>query len=246
MDLPILTFDVDWAPDFVIDFVAERLIASQVRSTWFVTHISPAIERLRQYPELFELGIHPNFLPNSTHGTSIDGILSHCMDLVPEATSMRTHGLAWSSQIFARILQDTPIEVDVSIFLPYQNHVTPVLFRYGDQALWRIPYFWEDDIEMYNPVPEWSLAKLTRSIVGLRIFDFHPIHLYLNSADMTAYERLKQRISVLLDTKPDTALDLVNHNIGARNVFEEIVNELAVRGQSYRIKDIVAAWTSIH
>ena len=68
MDSVVLTLDTDWAPDFVIDFVAKQLVAYQVRATWFVTHASPAVERLSQHSDLFELGIHPNFLPGSTHG----------------------------------------------------------------------------------------------------------------------------------------------------------------------------------
>ncbi len=44
----VLTVDVDWAPDFTIDFVAEQLIAHKVQATWFVTHWSPAIARLHR------------------------------------------------------------------------------------------------------------------------------------------------------------------------------------------------------
>src|SRR5207244_3974947 len=77
--------------------VAEQLMASQVRATWFVTHMSPAISRLRRNPELFELGIHPNFLPGSTHGDTPDAVLRHCRALVPDAVSMRTHCLVQST-----------------------------------------------------------------------------------------------------------------------------------------------------
>ena len=58
-----LTFDIDWAPDWMIEEVASILIEHNVKTTWFVTHASPAIDKLRQMPELFELGIHPNRLP---------------------------------------------------------------------------------------------------------------------------------------------------------------------------------------
>ncbi|HEY8645027.1 MAG TPA: hypothetical protein VIL77_04030 [Gaiellaceae bacterium] len=63
-----LTLDVDWCPDSAIDDVAELLIERDVPATWLVTHTSPAIDRLRLRADLFELGIHPNFLPGSTHG----------------------------------------------------------------------------------------------------------------------------------------------------------------------------------
>ena len=46
-------------PDFMIDAVADALRASSVKSTWFVTHPSAAIERLSRRHDLFELGIHP-------------------------------------------------------------------------------------------------------------------------------------------------------------------------------------------
>ena len=47
-----LTLDVDWAPDFMIDFAAEILVEHGVRATWFVTHDSPALTRLRAQPIL--------------------------------------------------------------------------------------------------------------------------------------------------------------------------------------------------
>ena len=88
-----ITLDIDWAPDHVIDRIAAQLIDARVRATWFVTHQSPAIDRLRARPDLFELGIHPNFLNQSTHGETPAEVLAHCMALVPDARSMRTHSL---------------------------------------------------------------------------------------------------------------------------------------------------------
>ena len=89
----ILTFDIDWAPDWMIEQIAQVLIEKSVKSTWFVTHQSKAIEKLRQYDDLFELGIHPNLLNGSTHGKTEDDVLTHLKQIVPEAVSMRTHGL---------------------------------------------------------------------------------------------------------------------------------------------------------
>jgi peptidoglycan/xylan/chitin deacetylase (PgdA/CDA1 family) len=63
-----VTLDVDWASDAMIDQTARILLEHEVPATWFITHASAAVDRLRDHPELFELGIHPNFLPGSTHG----------------------------------------------------------------------------------------------------------------------------------------------------------------------------------
>src|SRR5262245_52214399 len=115
----VLTLDVDWAPDFIINFVSTILIQNKIRATWFITHNSPSIEKLRAYPDLFELGIHPNFLRGSTHGTTEVDVLMHCMKLVPGATSLRTHGLFQSTGLLAQVVELTSINTDCSLFLPH-------------------------------------------------------------------------------------------------------------------------------
>lgn len=72
-----LTIDIDWVPDWIIEEVASILIDHNVKATWFVTHASPAVDKLQQMPELFELGMHPNCLPGSTHGDTEDEVQFH-------------------------------------------------------------------------------------------------------------------------------------------------------------------------
>ena len=74
-DAFIITVDIDWAPDFVMDELLETLISAAVKSTWFITHRSPLLEKLREQKSLVELGIHPNFLPQSTQGKSTDEVI---------------------------------------------------------------------------------------------------------------------------------------------------------------------------
>lgn len=50
-DTALLTLDIDWAPDFIIDEVVSILVKNNVKATWFITHNSPAIDRLRLFPE---------------------------------------------------------------------------------------------------------------------------------------------------------------------------------------------------
>ena len=57
-----LTFDIDWASDFVLEYCIDLIESAQVKATFFVTHETPLLERLRENPN-FELGIHPNFNP---------------------------------------------------------------------------------------------------------------------------------------------------------------------------------------
>lgn len=191
--MPVITLDVDWAPDFAIDYAAEMLVRAGVRATWFVTHDSPATRRLRDHPGLFELGIHPNFLPGSTHGANEDEVLRHCMSLVPGARVMRTHGLVQTSNLLLKVVEQTSVRVDASLLLPHGRGLAPVAYHWGSgRHLVRVPYMWEDDFEALRPAPRWDLHALIDEWDGLAVLDFHPIHVYLNSSDMTAYGKVRR------------------------------------------------------
>ncbi len=235
-----LTFDIDWAPDFMIEFAADLLRSRQIRSTWFVTHRSVAIERLRRHPDLFELGIHPNFLPGSTQGKSTAEILDHCMKLVPGAVSMRSHALVQSTPILEEVLTRTPIKADVSLFLPHQPSLAPFDYRWAGRSLLRVPYFWEDDYEMFQKNPR-RHCETFLSGGGLKIFNFHPVHVYLNSADLKPYQSLKRKVPRLSTLTPALAAPFVQKGIGVRTMLLDILDHLSTKKNSIRIKDLLAA-----
>lgn len=238
----LITIDTDWAPDFTIDQAARVLIDHGVRATWFITHSSPAIERLRQHPELFELGIHPNFLPGSSHGQTVDAVLRHCFELVPDATSLRTHALVQSTPLLNQIVMETAVTTDVSLFLSHAPSLCPVEYRWAGRSLLRIPYFWEDDFEMERAEPCWSLGPLLESGPGLKVFDFHPIHIYLNSAEMAPYQALKRRAPRLSEAEVADAEICRQAGSGTQTMFTELVEHLAANRHSLQIRDIAERW----
>jgi hypothetical protein len=226
-----VTLDIDWAPDFVIDHVARALAAREVAATWFVTHASPAVDRLRERPDLFELGIHPNFGAGSTHGATPEDVLAHVLAIVPGARSMRTHGLIQSSALLALVRARTEIAVDASLFLPHAAALAAVDYPLPAGALRRVPFFYEDDAEMLRERPDWDAAGLAREADGLAVFDFHPIHVYLNSADTGAYERLKA--GGFPDVGPAAVDALVGDGPGAGTAFSGLLDALAgARGRT--------------
>jgi hypothetical protein len=233
-----ITVDVDWAPEPAIAWLANHLIERQVRSTWFVTHPSEQIERLRTRPDLFELGIHPNFLPGSTQGDSPAAVLDYCRQLVPEATCVRTHRLVQSTPLLTQIMRLGYIRADVSLFLPATPHLRPVPVSLEGYTLWRIPYLWEDDYEMHSHAPCWDLARHLQIGEGLKVFNFHPVHVYLNSADLAPYEALKQRETPLAKTSAAEMRDHIYSGAGTRNLLEELVAYLAAGPRSYCIRDL--------
>ena len=236
MDDFILTMDLDWAPDFMIDAVAEQLIAANVKATIFVTHDSPAVRRLDEHPELFELGLHPNFLANSTHGDTTESVLQHCIDLVPNATSMRTHALVQSGHILMKVVECTSIEIDLSLLLPEMPNIQIVELPLPKRPLLRLPYYWEDDLEAIRPTSTWHL-ETHKHVTGLKVFDFHPVFIYLNSDTLDSYADMKQ-LGHLADITPEQAQPFVNSGHGVSTMFNELVDYLSGR-ESYRVREIV-------
>lgn len=54
------TFDIDWACDEVLSDTIDIIEAAGVSATFFVTHQTTLLERLRANSAI-ELGVHPNF-----------------------------------------------------------------------------------------------------------------------------------------------------------------------------------------
>ena len=241
-ELVAITIDLDWAPDFAINELANTLIDHQVKATWFITHKSKAIERLYKYPDLFELGIHPNFLPGSTQGETPSKILAHLMELVPGARSMRTHSLVQSTHLLYRVMDETPIENDVSLFLRHCPGLKSHRFYYAKKYLCRLPYFWEDDLEMEAPAPCWEVEPLLALGQGLKIFDFHPMYLYLNCINLDhGYNELKNSNAKLQQVSKEETEAYRRSQPGPQTLLLQLCRRLAVSGGGNLISELAAS-----
>ena len=225
-----ITIDVDWAPDFMILELAAVLRQAAVPATWMITHSSSALDDLRASPELFEIGIHPNFLPGSSHGRDVREVLAHCFDLVPEAVSVRTHGLVQSTEVLAA-LSASPLQVDASLFVPHARDVEPVTYWWRGERLVRVPYVWEDDFEFERPHGTWTPDELLAG-GGLKVFDFHPVHVHLNSSRLSTYAALRARVPHVPECRPADTGDLVEPGPGTGTMFRDLVAAVAGTGRA--------------
>jgi len=234
----VITIDVDWAPDFIIDQVAQLLTSYGVKSTWFVTHESYAIDRLRERPELFELGIHPNFLPGSSHGETPDDVLTKMMEIVPDAVSSRSHAVMHSGRILSGIMKHTNVKIDSTFFLPELEGIQPVIHEMDNGWVMKAPFFWADDYEMGKANPDWNIDRFY-TMNGLKILMFHPIHLFLNSPAIQFYNdfRVKQLNS---NIKMESEFSRYKHEgTGAMNSFLSVLSQLENKEDSIQLKDLI-------
>ena len=228
---PVLTLDLDWAPDFIIENIARRISKKKIKATWFITHNSKAIKILKRNP-LFELGIHPNFNINSTQGKDPDDILKKLKKIVPKAESVRTHGLLQSTGILLKF-KKYEIKNDVSILLFKENLLKPHFSKYLE--IFRFPYFWEDDIEMMENL-DWKNVKWEKKVKGLKIFNFHPIHIYLNSQNMEKYYELREKCNIQ-DLEKKMVDGYINKNLGVGTFFDKFLENLDGK-KTYTISEL--------
>ena len=227
----LITLDIDWAPDFIIKKVDEMLTEKNVKATWFVTHKSAYLKTLSKNRN-YELGIHPNFMSDSTQGNSIEEILSNLKKIVPTARSVRTHGLLQSTRILEKF-HKYDIENDVSLFAPNSNN-PPYYLKFA--KLYRFPYFWEDAVNMMED-KTWSLPESILQEDGLKIFNFHPLHIYFNFHHIEQYENFKAKNGYKFSDK--SAVDeFINKNSnGAQTFFRDLVSALSNQ-ETYTIQEI--------
>ncbi len=186
-----VTFDVDWAPDWTVELCAGMCATAGVPATFFATHRSPVLAALRG-TGLFELGIHPNFLPGSSHGDTHRRVLDTCLEIVPEAVSLRSHSLVQATPIFECIAEHYPqLRVDASLLLYGCGDLRAFEQPFGASArrLVRVPYGWEDDVAAIDATWRWGEEPVARP--GLNVYAFHPIHVALNSSTLAAYRGLR-------------------------------------------------------
>ena len=235
---PVITIDLDWAPDYMIEPMAAALIERGVRATWLVTHASPAVEALRERPDLFELGIHPNFQPGSSHGATPEEVIDHCMSLVPSARCVRTHGLVQSTRLLHALGRREELCVDLSLYLHHCPSTAPCRFAYRGARLLRLPHVWEDDFEMECADASWRLEPILR-LDGLKILDFHPVHVFLNCPTGEAYDACRRLgpVNSIVETE---ARAFKRTGLGPAIMFAEAVDHLADRGGGERIGDLAA------
>ena len=189
----VLTFDIDWAPDWMIDDIAERLVEANVRATWFATHQSAAVTRLLDNPA-FEVGVHPNFLAGSTQGSTPNEVLDTMRGWFGTATVVRTHSLFQSERLLQLMTDTYGFKIDCSIYLPLARGAGPHKVRYssGGAELIRVPHVFQDNMFMIAG-HRWSAEPAWLRSAGLKILNFHPVHAWLNSDNVAVYEALKCR-----------------------------------------------------
>lgn len=213
-----LTFDLDWAHDQVLEDTIEQVEKANVPATWYVTHQTPMLSRLRDNPN-FELGVHPNFnflLQGDTqNGRTAAEVVERLMDIVPEATSVRSHSL-FQSERLADIFAEKGLRTISNFYVPHANGRATAPWPLWDGIV-AIPHSWQDNVSM----------RLNGTIVdpqlisgAANVVDFHPIHVFLNTESTDRYERSRAD-----HRHPDRLRNVRYEGRGTRTILQDLLDQ---------------------
>jgi len=190
---PIFCFtsDLDWAPESMIDETIRIFKDNKVPLTPFVTHVSDAVKKYYRGSKSKYVGLHPNFVFDTTHGKNIDDIIENSRNLWPTATSFRSHYYVDSLFITQKFYNEG-FKYDSNACLFLQSNITPQSLVTG---LLRFPVFFEDIIYADRiGCSDFSRLKQNLFTGGLKIFNFHPIHVCINTPNIKHYVANKEEI----------------------------------------------------
>lgn len=185
-----LTFDMDWVHDDILEWFYGVIKKFEVKATIFVTHRTKWIEIFRKDPDI-ELGIHPNFnklLWGDIETADYDFILKDMKSLVPEAVAYRSHALVDGSPIIAKCF-DYGIKYNLNMLI--QPKKGEKIYPFKRTGMTMVPFLFEDDVWLMDEERQDMDFLIGYEIDMLRVFNFHPIHLWLNTEHISRYSNAK-------------------------------------------------------
>ena len=185
----VFSLDIDWAPEEVIKDSLALFELYNIKCTLFSTHDSQVIKNSNK--NLFEVAIHPNFnnlIDGNADGESATKIIEDLIEIYPDAKGVRSHSMTQSSKLLG-LFKKKGLIYDSNQFLPYNWSIAPYECWTGIK---RIPYNWEDDIHfIYKKSFKFDFEEIYDENKNF-IFDFHPVHIYLNTDSELTYNRAKK------------------------------------------------------
>ena len=186
-----VTSDVDWASESVVESAQAILEQFALPVTYFVTHESPLISKLAA-ADAVQLGIHPNFLPDSSHGGTFRDVLDTCLRLAPGARCWRAHRY-FEVDDTVDLLMQSGLRYDSNLCTLLEQDLRPFRHRSGSV---RFPIFLEDGAYLRHQLDLYARPEAVfRSATGLFILNVHPIHLALNSPTSAFARKVKDGCS---------------------------------------------------
>jgi hypothetical protein len=209
-----ITLDQDWCSTetltYAIDFIKDKSLPVTV----FVTDFNK--EWIST--DGIEYGVHPNFLANSSQGDGIEHILSLAKKSVPNCRSWRSHSLYQSTRLTDIVSVLTDWDIELNNYLPEYTDLIVSQFP-SSRVMNRLITHWEDDLELRRSKEAIHFLRDLKSQSWIAIFNFHPIHLAINSTSMSVYDGLKSRNKL---AESPIFYESYRNNVIGKGIFDQL------------------------
>ncbi len=122
-----------------------------------------------------------------SEGKNARDVLMQIKDIIPESVSIRSHSMCQSSYLL-NLFSEVGFTHDVNQYIPFYSNIDLKPWSLWN-GLVRIPYNWEDDLYLISQNRQ-NILDIAR-IFSFIVFDFHPIHVYLNTENLFRYESIR-------------------------------------------------------
>ncbi|MGE5343221.1 MAG: hypothetical protein ACM3SY_17250 [Candidatus Omnitrophota bacterium] len=171
-----LTLDADWAPRDVVAFALQPLLDAGIPFTYFAT------DDYAGYPDgATELAWHPDF-----RARGLPQELETFSTLIPGARGLRPHGLVMpQTEHLEGLLNVYGIEWVSASFSPHRTEP-----EWSPASVLNFPINWGDNLWFRERILP-PFERIRRASPGYFILNVHPIHLFLNTANLDQYTEAK-------------------------------------------------------
>lgn len=233
-----ITFDIDFAPDYMIQNILQLLKKFEITATFFTTHESPLLKTISELQE-FEIGIHPNLSQNSTQGYDLKEIIDNLKTSFPDSIGNRFHLLKYSYRDL-RELGRMGFQYDVSTVRFNCPYLLPVF--HNDINMMLLTYSWEDGLCENAGLPM-NLNSIDIDSPGIKILNFHPMNTFINSPNEEIRVNFLSENPDLPKCSEDTAKKYIYSGDGAGSLLISLLKFLKKNNYyTLRLKDLSSSF----
>jgi hypothetical protein len=207
-----LTLDTDWVPNAVLADTMDILAEYNQRCTAFCTSFYSA-EPLKGH----EAALHPNY---HNRKMSEEEHLKSLLKIYPKAKGVRAHTLYIHGRLVTATYPDAGLLYSSDYMMLYQKNISPIPML----GLWQMPIFFADVSWLRDKERQTApkLEEFDLALPSLMVFCFHPIHIFVNTPDISFYQSIKEHYQ-----NPAKLKELRNRSRpGVRDLFIALLKRL--------------------
>jgi hypothetical protein len=185
----VITIDLDWACEAAIEDTLNFFNDKNIAPTVFSTHHSNVVEA---FMHKIDVGLHPFFGENSSHGNSIRDVIKNVMALPHNLKAFRCHrfgvcNLSKQALVEAGMLISSNVCTNLEMVPPFED-------RFG---LLEIPIFLEDGGYLWQKHRLEINQTLIKTLANPapKVILIHPMHFAVNTPHFDYMRDIKQSIS---------------------------------------------------